>query len=200
MKCATCGAPIEAGMEKCPYCGSTTSYGETLLEEKIRRKENAERQKRIENLPRMKFVSGAFIPLLYFFTLCWYAPIWYGLRMRSLNALNPPHALPAWAVGLYNLTWLAIIILSGWEEQFGLTPEQGKFILNSLLGVATALSMWLALLTRSILQSYAAKFLEGNIAVHTVAPSNVLLLLFGPMYLQYQINNMISMELLAPQI
>ena len=42
--------------------------------------------------------------------------------------------------------------------------------------------------------------METSAAIHTVVPSNVLLILFGVMYLQYQVNKMISMELLAPQI
>ncbi|MCR4817887.1 MAG: hypothetical protein K5841_02885 [Fretibacterium sp.] len=200
MKCATCGAPIEAGMEKCPYCGSTTSYGESLLEEKVRQKQNEERQTRLKDLPRMKYVSGAFIPILYFFTLCWYAPIWYGLRIRSLNALNPPQKVPAWAVALYNLMWLCVLIVPGWEEELRLTHEQSQLIFEVALGVAMALSVWLAFRVRSILQGYATKFLDSNVAVHTIAPVNILLILFGPMYLQYQINKMISMEYLAPQI
>lgn len=200
MKCATCGAPLEAGMERCPYCGSTTSYGETLLEEKVRQKQDEEKRRRLENLPRMKYVSGAFIPILYFCTFGWYAPIWYGLRLRSLNELNPPDTMPAWGVALYNLMWMSVFFLPNSGEQFGLTQEQWQSFFNTALGVAIVLSVWLAFKARSILQGYAAKSMEAGVAVHTVAPSNVLLILFGPMYLQYQINKMISMDLLAPQI
>ena len=200
MKCATCGAPLEAGMERCPYCGSTTSYGETLLEEKVRQKQDEEKRRRLENLPRMKYVSGAFIPIIYFCTFGWYAPIWYGLRLRSLNALNPPDTMPAWGVALYNLMWMSVFFLPNSGEKFGLAQEQWQSIFNTALGVAIVLSVWLAFKARSILQGYATKFLEDSVAVHTVAPSNVLLILFGPMYLQYQINKMISMDLLAPQI
>ena len=39
-----------------------------------------------------------------------------------------------------------------------------------------------------------------DVALSAVAPSNGLLILFGPMYLQYQVNKMISMELLSPKI
>ena len=200
MKCATCGAPLEAGMEHCPYCGSTTSYGETLLEEKVRQKKDEEKRRQLEGLPRMKYISGAFIPILYFCTFAWYAPIWYGLRLRSLNALNPPDTMPAWGVALYNLLWISVFLLPNSGERFGLTQEQWQSFFNTALGVMIVLSVWLAFKARSILQGYAAKSLEVSVVVHTVAPSNVLLILFGPMYLQYQINKMISMELLAPQI
>ena len=183
MKCATCGAPLEAGMERCPYCGSTTSYGETLLEEKVRQKQDEEKRRRLENLPRMKYVSGAFIPILYFCTFAWYAPLWYGLRLRALNALNPP-----------------VFFLPNSDGLLGLSQGQWQSYFDTALGVAIVLSVWLAFKARSILQGYAAKSMEAGVAVHTVAPSNVLLILFGPMYLQYQINKMISMDLLAPQI
>jgi len=169
-------------MERCPYCGSATSYGESLLEEKVRQKQDEEKRRRLENLPRMKYVSGAFIPILYFFTCCWYAPLWYGLRLRSLNALNPPDKMPAWGVALYNLLWIGVLCLPSWREQ--IAPEQWDMIYNTVLGVAMSLSVWLAFKARSLLQGYAAKSLEAGVAVHTVAPSNVLLLLFGPMYLQ----------------
>ena len=200
MKCATCGAPLEAGMERCPYCGSTTSYGETLLEEKVRQKQDEEKRRRLENLPRMKYVSGAFIPILYFCTFAWYAPLWYGLRLRALNALNPPDTMPAWGVALYNLLWIAVFFLPNSDGLLGLSQGQWQSYFDTALGVAIVLSVWLAFKARSILQGYAAKSMEAGVAVHTVAPSNVLLILFGPMYLQYQINKMISMDLLAPQI
>ena len=204
MKCASCGAPLEVEMEQCPYCGSSTPYGEFLQKAKLQGRQDAEKkemaQARLSSRPRMKYVSGAFVPLLYFFTIGWYAPIWYALRLRPLNELNPPAKMPAWAVGLYNLLWMCVIILPNWEEELGLMEEQGEQLFNAALGTAIALSVWLAFRARSILQGYAAKFLEGSVAVHAVAPSNILLVLFGPMYLQCQVNTMIRMELLASQI
>lgn len=69
MKCNACGAPIDAGDEKCPYCGTLTQYGEEKFREHQKIERENERKRALENLPAMKFVSNAFIPLLYIFTL-----------------------------------------------------------------------------------------------------------------------------------
>ena len=199
MKCSNCGAPLEAGTEVCPYCGSTTAYGESLVEEKAAQKRDAEKRKRLENLPAMKFVSGAFIPVLYFLTFTGYAPYWYATRMKTLDELGSTK-VPKWAVALYGLLWFAMIMLPGKESDLGFSPEGEQPIFNTVLGLIIALSIWLAFKVRNILQEYAAQTLERSVALSAVAPSNGLLILFGPMYLQYQVNKMISMELLSPKI
>ncbi|MBQ9581713.1 MAG: hypothetical protein IJR21_05010 [Synergistaceae bacterium] len=61
-------------------------------------------------------------------------------------------------------------------------------------------SGWLAFKIRVILQNYASKYLDKAVAVQSIAPSGVLLFLFGAAYLQTQINKMIGMEILAPKI
>ena len=73
-------------------------------------------------------------------------------------------------------------------------------IYNYSLSVAFCLSIYIAFTVRSILQEYAAKFMDRDIAVGSVAPSAVNLVLFGPIYLQQCVNRMIKMKILAPQI
>ncbi len=73
MKCTACGAPIEVGTEKCPYCGTLTQYGEEKFRERESLRHEEERKKALENLPAMKFVANAFVPVLYVFTLGLYS-------------------------------------------------------------------------------------------------------------------------------
>ena len=79
-------------------------------------------------------------------------------------------------------------------------PVDGQTLFEYALGVDIVLSGWIAFKARDVLQEYASQTMERSAAIMTVVPSNMMLLLFGPMYLQYQVNRMISAELLAPQI
>ncbi|MBQ7214729.1 MAG: hypothetical protein IJS39_01960 [Synergistaceae bacterium] len=51
-----------------------------------------------------------------------------------------------------------------------------------------------------ILLEYAAKFMEADIAVESIAPSGVKLALFGAVYLQSCVNKMIKMKILSPKL
>ena len=133
MKCTGCGAPLEAGTERCPYCGSTTPYGESLMAEKAAQKRDEERRRRQEGLPAMKVVSGAFIPVLYFFTLAGYAPYWYATRMTALNGLGTSKKLSKWGVAAYALLWFCLIMLPGKEADLGFSAEGEQPIFNTVL-------------------------------------------------------------------
>ena len=198
--CVNCGAPLEAGAEKCPYCGTVTPYGESLLEEKRTQQREQERKRMLENLPKIKFVSLPFIILVYIFTFFGYAPYWYATRMKTLNSLESDSKLPKWAVAVYALLWAVMVIVPGSESEIGISEAISQQIFNISLGLAMTLSVWLAFITRNILQAHASNYMNRNDAVNTIAPSGVMLIIFGPLYLQTQINRMLKMELLAPKI
>ncbi len=201
MKCKACGAPIEAIDEKCPYCGTMTQYGEDKFREREKQKQEDERRKELDNLPPMKYVSGTFIPVLYVFTLGLWSPYWYAMRMKHLNSLDTDSKLPAWAVGIFALLCAAMFILPSYDlTEYGLSAEMSEAVYNTVVGCVMVLSGWLAFITRRILQEHAAKFMDRTAAIHTIAPSNVMLILFGPAYLQYSVNRMIFMKMFAPKI
>ena len=74
MICQHCGAPLETGVELCPFCGSPTPYDEMLLDEKIQRKQALQRKKKLEGLAAIKHVSGLSLPFLWIATLGIYSP------------------------------------------------------------------------------------------------------------------------------
>ena len=198
--CVNCGAPLEADAEKCPYCGTVTQYGEANLEEKKKHEREQERKKILDNLPKIKFVGLPFMICVYIFTFFGYAPYWYATRMQTLNSLESDSKLPKWAVAVYALLWAVMIIVPGYEADIGITESISQQIFNISLGLAMTLSVWLAFITRNILQAHASNFMERNAAVNTIASSGVMLVLFGPLYLQVQVNRMLRMEMLAPKI
>ncbi len=200
MKCANCGAPIEANDEVCQYCGTRTPYGVSMLEEHKRQEQEAQKRQALENLPKMKYVSMGFAVFVYVITLGYYAPYWYATRMKPLNDLDSGTKLQPWAVGLYALACLAVFFLPNMDETPGISPEFSQELFNYAAALVFVGSIWLAFWVRKILQGYAAKFMDKNIAVGSVASSGVMLVLFGPLYLQHSINKMIHMKLLAPKI
>jgi hypothetical protein len=200
MNCKHCGAPVEANDEVCQYCGKLTDYGEHMLEERKRTEKEEERRRALDNLPVMKYVSMTFMIFIYVITLGSYSPYWYATRIAPLNALNTGKKFPAWLAGIFALAWCAMFILPGSEATFGITSEMSQEIYNYSLGIGFVASVYLAFAARNILQEYAAKFMERPVAVQTVAPSAIMLILFGSIYLQHCVNKMIAMKILAPKI
>ena len=198
--CVNFGAPLDAGAEKCPYCGTVTPYGESMLAEKKIHQSEQERKRMLENLPKIKFVSLPFMILVYIFTFFGYAPYWYATRMKTLNSLESDSKLPKWAIAVYALLWCVMVIVPGSESDIGISESLSQQIFSVSLGLAMTISVWLAFITRNILQAHASNYMNRNDAVNTIAPSGVMLILFGPLYLQTQINRMLKMELLAPKI
>ena len=154
----------------------------------------------LENLPKIKFVSLPFMIIVYIFTFFGYAPYWYATRMKTLNSLESESKLPKWAIAVYALLWCVMVIVPGSESDIGISESLSQQIFSVSLGLAMTISVWLAFITRNILQAHASNYMNRNDAVNTIAPSGVMLILFGPLYLQTQINRMLKMELLAPKI
>ena len=202
-KCTSCGAPIEIGCEKCPYCGTVTPYGEEKFRERESKLKDDERKKALENLPAMKFVANAFIPVLYVFTMGLYSVWWYAMRMKPLNSLGTKSKIPAWLVALFAVLFAGIFLLPPDLADYTLSrvdEETAYTVYDIVLALVILSSGWLAFIARKVLQEYAANFMDKSQAVNSVAPSNVMLILFGAAYLQFQVNRMIKMNMFLPKI
>ncbi|MBQ7170232.1 MAG: hypothetical protein IJR63_10070 [Synergistaceae bacterium] len=201
MNCKSCGAPLDEGTEKCPYCGTLTDYGTEKFRERESQKQDEERRKKLENLPAMKYVSLAFVAVLYVVTAGLYSVYWYAMRLKPLNSLGTKAKVPAWLVGIFALVYAGVCLLPQYDlTEYGLDAETADEVYNYALGIVIVASGWLAFMARRVLQEHAAKFMDRTQAVNIIAPSNVLLILFGPAYLQSQINRMIKMNLFSPKI
>ena len=200
MICKYCGAPVEANEEVCKYCGKMTEHGEHMLEERKRLEQEEKKRHALDNLPVFKYVSMTFMIFVYVITLGAYSPYWYATRIASFNGLNTSKKFPAWAAGIFGVAWCISFISPGSAESFAVIGEFSQEIFNYAMGIAFTASIYLAFISRNILQEYATKFMEKNIAVGSIAPSGIMLVCFGPVYLQHCINKMISMKILAPKI
>lgn len=195
MNCKHCGAPLAVGAERCDYCGAATPYAAQNLETILR-------QKKREGLLPMKRVSGGLLFFLYIFSLGIYGSLWHILRNSSLNRLVPKVHIPFWAAGLNFVLVLGWLLISqdNIVQALGLSPEDAQSYFNLLLLGSFGLSTWLSFRARSILQHYASQHLEKTVVILSIAPSGMMTTLFGALYLQFQINRMIAMELLSPKL
>lgn len=193
MNCKNCGAPLNDNDEVCQYCGTVTPHGASIRSER-------KRLEALENIPVMKYVSAAFSVFVYIITFGCYAPYWYATRIAHLNALNTGRKFPAWAAGVFVLAFCGVFLSDNIAGLFGGGQELAQIIFDWSAGIGLVVSVYLAFAVRNILQAYAAKFMDKSAAVGSVAPSGVMLVLFGPIYLQHSVNKMIDMKLLAPKI
>ncbi len=197
MNCPNCGAPINPNDEVCEYCGTITQYGMDMLQERKRLEQEEHRRHELENLPKFKHVPMPFVIAVCILTLGLYAPYWYITRSASLKSMLPDKKFPVWAIIVFVLAWGLVVILPGNDEN----PSELVQTANTCaVWGAFIVSVYLAFSVRKILQEYAAKFMEADIAVESIAPSGVKLALFGAIYLQSCINKMIKMKLLAAKI
>lgn len=127
-----------------------------------------------------------------------YSPYWYATRIAALKSLLPGKKFPVWAIVIFVLAWGLVILLPGNDAE---NPSELVHTANNCaVWAAIIASIYLAFSVRKILQEYAAKFMEADIAVESIAPSGVKLVIFGAIYLQSCINKMIRMKILAPKI
>lgn len=202
-KCLSCGAPLEVGCEKCPYCGTITPYGEEKFRERESKVKDDERRKALENLPAMKFVANSFIPVLYIFTMGLYSIYWYAMKIKPLNSLGTKTKLPAWLVAVFAVLFAGVFLMPQEIADFAVSDideETAYTVFDIVLSLVILSSGWLAFIVRKILQEYAANFMDKSQAVQAVAPSSFMLILFGAAYLQYQVNKMIKMNMFSPRI
>lgn len=197
MNCQNCGAPLKAEDEVCEYCGTMTQYGTAMLQERKRLEQEEIRSHALENLPKIKYVSVPFVAAACILTLGCYAPYWYATRIAALKSLIPDKKFPVWAVIAFVLAWGLLVILPSSEES---PSEILQWANNGAVWAALIASVYLAFTVRKILQEYAAKFMQADIAVESVAPSALKALIFGAIYLQSCVNKMIKMKILAPKI
>ena len=202
-KCLSCGAPIDVDCEKCPYCGTITPYGEEKFREREAHKKEDERKKALENLPAMKFVASSFVAVLYVVTGGLYSVYWYAMRMKPLNSLGTKTKLPAWLVAIFAVLYAGIFLLPPEISEYivsGIDEETAYTVFDIMLALVILSSGWLAFMARRVLQEYASNLMDRTQAVNVIAPSSVLLILFGAGYLQSQLNRMIRMNLFSPKI
>ncbi|MBQ7594595.1 MAG: DUF4234 domain-containing protein [Synergistaceae bacterium] len=196
MNCSGCGAPLDINDEKCPYCGKITPYGERMFEE---RKEQ-EKKKEADNLPKMKYASITAVAILYVITFGIYSPYWCVSRAKSLNELYSEMKFPTWAAWLYLVLALGVFLMPGSYSEMGLTEETGSNILGYLMLVLTGISILMSFCARKILQQHASRFIGLDAAANSVAPSIIMIVICGPVYVQYHVNKLIKMKILAPKI
>ena len=198
MNCQNCGAPLKAEDEVCEYCSTMTQYGMTMLQERKRLEQEEHRRHALENLPKIKYVPTPFVIAACILTLGCYAPYWYATRITSLRDLAHDKKFPVWAAMIFVIAWGLVVLLPSGEEENA--SELLQLVNNCAVWGALLASVYLAFSVRKILLAYAAKFMEADIAVESIAPSGVKLALFGAIYLQSCINKMIKMKILAPKL
>ena len=209
VKCQGCGAPLGLEDRECEYCGLVTPYGERLLEERrIRereeiRKHEAEREHRQqehEHTPIMRKVSVMFVAVMYAVTFGYYAPFWYCTRSASINGLKSEAKFPFWATVTYFVLCLAFFFLPGFYKHLHITEEQGVSAWSLIIIAIPIMSIWLAVRVGKIFRQHSAKYIGEEESARTIAPSTAMLVLAGPLYLQYTINKMIQRNILMPAL
>lgn len=193
MNCKNCGAPLTPEDEKCSYCGSYIERSPAEIAKRQRIKQESIRRERLDSLPKIKFVQITFTVLANIITMGFYSIYWYVTRRNTLNTLTNDYKFPD--IGLViHVTALILFYVSNNESIYSLALP-----VSWLSGIYTAFQV------KNILRAYALKNIDlinsGSInIINLVAPSSILLILFGSIYLQVQINKMIKSELFKPEI
>ncbi len=193
MNCKNCGAPLTPDDEKCPYCGSYIERGPAEIAKRQRIKQESIRRERLDSLPKMKYIQIIFIVLANIITLGFYAIYWYAVRRNTFNTLTKDYKFPDLGLVIHVIA-LILFYLSNNESIYSIALP-----VSWLSGIYTAFQV------KNILRSYALKNIDlinsGSInIINLVAPSNILLILFGSIYLQAAINKMIKLELFKPEV
>ena len=193
MNCKNCGAPLTPDDEKCPYCGSYIERSSAEIAKRQQIKQESIRRERLDSLPKMKYIQIIFIVLANIITLGFYAIYWYAVRRNTFNTLTKDYKFPDLGLVIHVIA-LILFYLSNNESIYSIALP-----VSWLSGIYTAFQV------KNILRSYALKNIDlinsGSInIINLVAPSNILLILFGSIYLQAAINKMIKLELFKPEV
>ena len=193
MNCKNCGAPLTPDEEKCSYCGSYIERSPSEIAERKRIKQESIRHERLKALPEIKFVSIAFIVLANIFTLGFYAVYWYVSRRKIFDRLTNDYKFPDLGLVVHVIALILFYV------------SDNESIYSIALPVSWLSGIYMAFQVKNILRAYALKNIDlinsGSISItKLIAPSSILLILFGSIYLQSQINKMINLELFAPEV
>ena len=191
MHCPGCGAPMREGEEVCQFCGTPTAERQRKSE-RIRNEEK--KQRKLESLPQMKYVGNFFAAFVWLFTFGFYSFYWYFSRRDALNRLNSGKNFPSVMLLINSVMFMVYIIFGNID---GIISD--VIFTVSFFGVI-GISAYIAFQVKDMLQSYALSRMNKTAVIKIVAPSGICLFLFGPLYLQYQINKMIDMELMSPEL
>ncbi|MBR1486939.1 MAG: DUF4234 domain-containing protein, partial [Synergistaceae bacterium] len=154
--------------------------------------QEAERRKKLENLPRMKYVSEGFIITVSFFTAGLYGIYWYLTRRGDFNKLVDGIKFSDIGLAIYIIAWVILFI----------SPEDAEDLNGIAYLVLLGSAVYVAFSVKKILREYASQNLSLSVGTisRIIAPSDVALFFFGYIYLQFQINKMINAEILAPKL
>jgi len=190
LNCKTCGAPLKGDEEHCPYCGSFIDYEDRPVKNKKPEREN-------KNLPQIKYASEAFIITVSIFTFGIYGIYWYFSRRKSLNGLVEGFKFPDIALGIYIVGWLMFMCFTSSED-----PELASESSESLAGIGCIIiwvgAAWMSFSIKKILLEYLKQNCKDEAVLKVITFSDVMLFIFGYIYLQIQINKMINAEFFAP--
>ena len=135
-------------------------------------------------LAGMKYVSGGLMITLSIVTFGIYNLYWYFSRRKNLNNLSPSSTTKFPDVALW--VWLGLNVLSAIFPPLGI--------------LSIVASTYLVFTIRSMVRSYALKFMDKTDVAAYIVPSGAMLFFFGSIYLQFEINKMIDVGMLEREI
>ena len=196
VNCKYCGAPLRKEAETCEYCGGATDYGEKILREREIMRQETERLREKSGLPGMRYASLCIVVFAYAVTFGYYSPYWYISRTKSINTLHTKSKLNIAVPVLYALCCAEFFLLPSTHESLGLTYEAAYRIWTAIFFLLPVFSALMALHVKKILRGHSANY--G--LVKGTAPSQAMAIIFGPAYLQYQVNKMIESGVISRNI
>ena len=190
--CRSCGAPLKGDEEHCPYCGNRIECeGKQQIEKKTQsQKLEIEQRERLKELPRITYASGGFIITVSILTCGFYGIYWYLTRRESFNNLVEGMKFPEISLIIYIIGWVILFC----------SPENADDLNSIAYLVTLCTAFYMAYSVKKILREYASHHFDVITSLKIVAPSNIALFFFGYIYLQFQINKMINLEIIAPKL
>ena len=192
LNCKSCGAPLKGDEEHCPYCGSLIDDVNGQKIKKAPEREN-------KNLPRFKYASEIFVIVISIFTLGLYGIWWYISRRKSINAIANGSKFPDIGLVLYIIGWIMFLSFSSSDAQ-ELDPESAENFVGYGYIILWAGALWMSFAIKKILKDYLAQTCKDEAIIKVINFSDVMIFIFGYIYLQMQINKMIHAEIFAPNL
>ena len=191
LNCRTCGAPLKGDEEHCPYCGSFIEY------EDRPKKQKPERENK--NLPQIKYASEIFVIVVSIFTLGLYGIYWYISRRKTFNSLVEGLKFPDIGLVIYIIGWCIFLGMSSSDAE-AVDPENSESLAGYGYLILWAGALWLSFGIKKILKEFLTRNCKDEAILKVINFSDIMIFIFGYIYLQIQINKMIQAEILSPQL